>query len=144
MALICLSALIRGRWPERITAIALAIAWVGSAAVEDRRGLHHPTTYHGFQPAIFAIDCLYGLFLGVLVAAVPRRWAILAAGCQLFLVGLHIVAATTHWVSQWDFFSAYYLLSWAGLASLAIGVAIEGRRPAPAPFPFKTAHALKY
>ncbi len=123
MALACLFAIARGGWVERLAAGALMIDWIGCAALQDRRFGHHG------QPAIFAIDVVYCTLLFVLAISVTRTryWLLCACAFQLLIVLTHVMAAADVQIGQWDFFSAYFVWSYALLAALALGAALEGK-----------------
>ncbi len=130
MALACIFGVIRGRWPEQVASVTLAANWVGCAALEDRRYIHHPFHHLDVQPGIATIDVLYAGLLLILVLASRRRWLIYAFGLQALLVAIHAATFLDARVSHFDFFSAYFVVSWGILVALAVGTAIEGRRPA--------------
>ncbi|MHB8285794.1 MAG: hypothetical protein ACYDD1_14100 [Caulobacteraceae bacterium] len=125
MALACICAIVLGRWPERIAAIALAINWVACEALEDRRYTHHPFHHLKVQPAIATIDVLYAAVLTVLLVNTRRRWIVPALGAQLLIVGLHAVTFLDVRISHYDFFTAYFIASWGVVACIAIGAAFE-------------------
>ena len=73
----------RGGWVERVVAVANVLAWVATAALQNRTNWVDP------QWSVFAVDVL---FLGVLVALVvrsDRNWILAAAAFQLLLVITH-------------------------------------------------------
>ena len=123
MAAICLLACIRGRWPERLAAVTLALNWVGCAWLEDRRSWHHP------QMAIFTIDAAYAVLLVAVAMATRRLWILFAAAFQIMIVVTHCALLVDARINQWEFFAAYYVWSYLILAALAAGAVIEGRRP---------------
>ena len=123
MALVCGSALLKGRAPERIAAGALIFNWVGCAAVQDRRLHHHA------QPAIFAIDLAYDALLLWLLVTRERTWLVFAFAYQTLIVLTHLASAADPQIGQWDFFIAYYVWSYAVLAAVAYGALVESRSP---------------
>ena len=126
MAAVCLYALARGRWPERLGASTLALNWVSCEAVDQ----WHPATTT--QPYIFGIDCAYDLLLLVLALRTNRIWTVGALAFQTFIVATHVATIFDPLLDRLGFFSIYYSLSYGVLASLALGTRFEAREPARA------------
>ena len=135
MALVCIFSFWRGRRTERTVAAVLLVAWVASAAVQNRRLVHH-----GAQWAIFAIDLGFMLFLLAMMWRNKEKWLIWAFAYQLVLVLIHIASWLNLAISQWDFFTGYYIFSLLVLGALGVGAAVA-RRPPPAPLPPRTQSA---
>jgi hypothetical protein len=123
MAAVCSYAFWRGRRPERWAAIALAFAWIASEALEDYN------VAHAAQPIVFAIDVAYdGLLFWLLIDA-RREWVLWAFAYQSFVVLTHLAAILDPYADRWTFFTAYLVWSYLELGALALGVALEARRP---------------
>jgi hypothetical protein len=122
MLAVCSYAVWRGRRPERWAAIALALAWVASEALEDFN------LAHTAQPMVFAIDVAYDGLLFWLLLGTRREWVLWAFAYQSFVVLTHLAAILDPYADRWTFFTAYLVWSYLELAALAIGVAVEGRR----------------
>lgn len=83
MVLVCMAALLRGGWEEKLLGAVYLAACMASLAVEKR-----PWT--GPQDAVIAIDALV---LGTAVAVVlgsRKLWPIVAAAFQVLTVGAHL------------------------------------------------------
>jgi hypothetical protein len=76
-------ALWRGRWPERIGAMAMIIAWIASAALHDASQLRGP------QSVIMAIDIMLFLVLLAIALKSDRWWPMWACAFH----GLSVVLA---------------------------------------------------
>ncbi len=124
MAAVCVWALFRGHWPERVTASAYAINWIGSALGEDRRPLHHG------QPVIMALDLAFLAVLLLLTVSCRRTWLLWMAACSLLAALTDVLGALDPDFSQWSFLTAYYIWSLGALLAFAVGMAVEGRKPA--------------
>ena len=125
MPMACGFALWRGRGPERRAAVAIAVAWVGSVAV-DVDG------WHGVQWGIMAIDMVLLAYLAALTVVSRRTWLLFATAFQLLIVATHFAFVFDSAVGNPGFFSAYYLWSWLELACLAWGAAVAPRPGRPA------------
>lgn len=80
---VCLAAILRGGWEEKLLGAAYLAACLASLAVEKR-----PWT--GPQGAVIAIDAIMlALAIGV-VLATEKPWPIVAAGFQVLTVGAHM------------------------------------------------------
>ena len=124
-------ALVRGRWPERTAAIGLALDWSIDIAFQDHR-LHHHT-----QEVGFAADTLLLLVLLGVVLTSRRTWVLWAAAIFLLTVLTHTAMLLDTRFGQWTYISALYVWDYGLIVTLAVGVAIEGRRPPGGPLPFR-------
>jgi len=129
MGLTCAFAVIRGGWPERLAAVVLAVAWIGSEALEDLSVFRNPLVRLHVQPAIAAIDLAYAGLLLFILLRTRRRWVIVAFSAALLIVLIHTVTALDPRITQFDFFSAYYLLSYVVVAALGLGALLETGAP---------------
>ena len=123
MAGVCAWALLGGRWPERITAIAYALDWLGSALGEDRRPNHHG------QPIIMVLDLAFLVLLLVLTASCRRAWLLWMSACSLLVVLTHLAMLMDPSFGQWTYETAYYIWSLGALLAFTLGMATEGRKP---------------
>ena len=123
MVVTCVGALWIGRWPERVTAIAYAANWIGSALWEDRRPRHHG------QPVWLAVDLALLLILLVLTVSCRRTWVLWMAACSLLVVLTHVMGSLEPRFGQWTYITAYYIWSVGALLSFSAGVVFEGRKP---------------
>ncbi len=123
MALVCGFAILRGRWPERVSAVTLALNWVACEAFEDW------SRAAKVQPAIFGIDVAYDLLLLVLALTTQRIWIVCAFAFQSLIVLTHVLSVYDPILDRLEFFQAYYILSYGVLVALAIGTGVEGRSP---------------
>ena len=120
---VCAWALLRGQWPERITAIAYAVDWLGSALGEDRRPHHHG------QPVILALDVAFLVLLLLLTASCRRAWLLWMSACSLLVVLTHLTVLMDVSFGQWTYETAYYIWSLGALVAFTVGMALEGRKP---------------
>ena len=124
MAAVCTAAMAFGRWPERFGAAVIASDWIASAFVQDRRWHHHG------QPITFGLDLvMLGLFAGLAVGC-RRVWVLWGAACVLLLDATHTMVLLDPQIGQWSYITAIYTWELSLLLSLAMGAALEGRRPA--------------
>lgn len=123
-AVVCLTAAIWGRWPERIGALVTALNWVGSAILEDRRWNHHG------QPGIFAVDALMLAAFVVISLRCNRTWILWASACALLLNFTDVCLLLDARIQLWSYISASNVWGAGVLLTLAVGVALEGRKPA--------------
>jgi hypothetical protein len=123
MVLVCGFAMMRGRWPERVSASTLAVNWVGCEAFEDW------SKAATVQPTIFGIDVAYDLLLLALALTTQRIWIVCAFTFQSLIVLIHILSVFDPILDRLEFFQAYYILSYGVLVALAFGTAVEGRSP---------------
>ena len=117
----------RGGWVERVVAVANVLAWVATAALQNRTNWVDP------QWSVFAVDVL---FLGVLLALVVRSdrdWIMPAAAFQLLAVATHAAIVADSGVRARAYLTALTVWSYLVLVSLAVGAYRHGRRRAPRP-----------
>ncbi len=123
MASVCAWALFRGRWPERVAAVAYALNWIGSALGENRSPHHHA------QPVILALDVVLLSVLLLLTMSCRRTWLLWMSACALLAVLTDLMGSLDPHFGPWTVVTADYVWSLGALLALATGVAIEGRRP---------------
>jgi hypothetical protein len=124
MGLVCLAALVFGRWPERIGGATVLANWCLSTLAQDRRWRHHG------QPVMFALDAAMLLVLVALALGCRRTWVLWAAACALLLNITHLAGTLDVRIGQWSYLTALYVWELTLILTLAVGTAMEGRRPA--------------
>jgi hypothetical protein len=118
MAAVCLFTAWTGGRPQRWTALAVAIAWIGSSALQDRRNIDP-------QYAIFVLDiAMVGVF-GWMALAWRRTWLMAVAALQLLTVTTHVATMIDPRIWPLAYQTAYLFWSYALLASVAWG-GVEG------------------
>lgn len=121
MVLVCVAALIRGRWEEKVLGAVYLAACMASLAVEKR-----PWT--GPQGAVIAIDAVV---LGVSVAVVlgsEKLWPVLAAAFQVLTVGAHLAFITAEGrLGAAGYLTVLALWSYGMIACIAWGAGSQGR-----------------
>lgn len=115
MMAVCLFAAWPGARPQRWAAVAVFLAWVGSAALQNREDLINP------QYAIFGLDvAAAGVF--VAMALVWRRaWLMAMAAFQLLTTATHVAVMIDLRIWVYAYLTAYLVWSYALLAALAFG-----------------------
>lgn len=123
MVLVCVGALVRGRWEEQVLGAAYLAACMASLAVEKR-----PWT--GPQGAVIAIDVLV---LGVSVAVVlgsQKLWPVLTAAFQVLTVGAHLAfIAAEGRLGAAGYLTVLALWSYGTIACIAWGAGSQRRSP---------------
>lgn len=122
MALVTSLAMWLGGPVERRVSAVLAGAWLLSILV-DRDG------HAGVQWGIFVIDVVFFVYLLAETVSSRRLWPAAASGFQLFVVMTHVAFILDLRIEHWGFFSAYYVWSYAIVATVLFGAltAPEGR-----------------
>lgn len=115
MVAVCLLAAWPGPRPQRWAAAGVFVAWMGSAALQNRDDLINP------QYAIFALDVVAAaLFVGM--ALVWRRtWLMAMAAFQLLTTATHVAVMIDLRIWVYAYLTAYLVWSYALLAALAWG-----------------------
>ena len=121
MVAVCLLAAWPGPRPQRWAAAGVFVAWMGSAALQNRDDLINP------QSAIFALDVVAAaLFVGM--ALVWRRtWLMAMAAFQLLTTATHVAVMIDLRIWVYAYLSAYLVWSYALLAALAWGGVLAWR-----------------
>jgi hypothetical protein len=127
MASVCLFAAWPGARPQRWAAIAVAVAWVGSSALQDRADTIDP------QYAIFMLDLAAAVFFTALALKFRRGWLMAMAAFQLLTTATHIAVMidTRIWVRA--YLTAYLVWSYALLLALLWGGVLAWRERAKPP-----------
>ena len=126
MVVICVTALVRGGWEERIIGAVYLAACMASLAVEQR-----PWT--GPQGAVIAIDGLVlAAALGVVLGS-EKLWPIVAAGFQVLTVGAHLAfVAAEGRLGAAGYLTVLAVWSWGTVACIAWGAGSGLPLPMPA------------
>lgn len=123
VALVTAIAIRRGGPVEKRVAAVLSGAWLLSILIDQ-------DSRQGVQWGIFAIDVLFFVYLLTETVAHNRLWPAVASGLQLFVVMTHVAFLLDLRIEHWGFFSAYYVWSYAILATVLIGTLTTPRRSA--------------
>jgi hypothetical protein len=123
LVLTCGVAGLRGKKPERIAALVLAVAWIATPLVEARQSWYQP------QYGIFVVDVLTLLALTWIGYFYNRYWPIYAAGYQMIAVLLHIAfLASPHRLYR-AYLYANFATSYLVFGALIGGVIFEASPP---------------
>jgi hypothetical protein len=115
MVAVCLFAAWPGARPQRWAAAGVFVAWIASAALQDRDDLINP------QYAIFALDVV-AVSLFIAMALVWRRgWLMAMAAFQLLTTATHVAVMIDLRIWVYAYLTAYLVWSYALLAALAWG-----------------------
>ena len=114
MAVICGFAAWTGGRPQRVTAAVIAAAWIGSAALEDRRYIHP-------QYAIFVLDVVAAVVFSGLALIWRRSWLMAIAAFQLLTMATHIASMLDTRIWPLAYMTAYLVWSYLLLAAMAWG-----------------------
>lgn len=126
MAAACLYAAWPGARPQRWAALVVFVAWIGSAALQNRDDIIHP------QYAIFALDLVAAGIFTAMALAWRRTWLMAVAGFQLLTTATHIAVMIDLRIWAYAYFTAYLIWSYALLAALVWGGAEAWRERAVA------------
>ena len=122
----CGVAVWRGGWPERSGAVAMALAWLGSAFAQRSLQLWGP------QTGIMIIDGLLLAALLVIALRSDRWWPMWAAGFHGLGVFLHIAVIIDADIWGRAYYVAGAIFSYLTMASLLTGGLSRPKRAAPA------------
>jgi hypothetical protein len=111
---VCVSALWKGEWPERVTAAAFLLGWAATIAATDY-------SYENPQWAVFCID-IVALIIAVWVAlSSGKNWALWVAGFRLLEVVTHGARMLDPTVGAWAYITATGIWGYLTLGALALG-----------------------
>lgn len=126
---VCVYALIAGRTPERVAAVAQGGCTLGIVLFQDRVQWMDP------EHRIMAFDATLLMVLVALTSATRRRWLIGATAAQLLSVTLHFIVFRSRLIGPRAYFTADNALGYVVSFSLAVGVwqvaRDRGRRRTP-------------
>jgi hypothetical protein len=117
---LCVAALLKGGWEERVVAIGLAVNVALTVALRDT---HWPRV----QWAGFALDL--GLFALILAVALrsSKFWPLWAAAFALLNTVTHLAAAADRKIDAWAYLTAIIIWTYALMISLTLGVRNNAR-----------------
>jgi hypothetical protein len=121
MAGVCLFAAWPGIPAQRWAAAAVFLAWMGSAALQDREDLINP------QYAIFALDVVAAAAFTAMALAWRKTWLMAMAAFQLLTTATHVAVMIDLRIWVYAYLSAYLVWSYALLAALAWGGVLAWR-----------------
>ena len=121
MAAVCLYAAWPGVRPQRWAAAAVFVAWIGSAALQDRDDLINP------QYAIFALDVVAAAVFVTMALVWRRTWLMGMAAFQLLTTATHVAVMIDLRIWVYAYLTAYLVWSYALLAALACGGVLAWR-----------------
>ncbi len=125
MVVVCITALVRGGWEEKVMGAIYLAACMASLAVERR-----PWT--GPQGAVIAIDGLVLIAALAVVVASHKLWPIVAAGFQVLTVGAHLAfLAADGRLGAPGYLTVLALWSYGTVACLVWGAGSGLQLPAP-------------
>ena len=111
---VCVAALWKGGWEERVTAIGL-LANVGATVLLRDRSWPH------LQWAAFTADLLLlGLLLAVALQS-GKYWPLAATAFQLLGAVTHVAKLIDRHVAQWAYFTAIVIWTYALFVALGVG-----------------------
>lgn len=117
----------RGRWVERVAAMAMTAAWFVSPLVQDDQQTL------GAQSGVLVVDILLLLVLLYLALTSDRWWTMAAVAFQGVGALVHLAAAIDKQIIPRAYYVAGSLLSYLVMGALLIGAWNAGRRTAPGP-----------
>ena len=121
MAGVCLFAAWPGILAQRWAAAAVFLAWMGSAALQDREDLINP------QYAIFALDVVAAAAFTAMALAWRKTWLMAMAAFQLLTTATHVAVMIDLRIWVYAYLTAYLVWSYALLAALAWGGVLAWR-----------------
>jgi hypothetical protein len=126
-ALICGYALWKGAATERLAAVAVFAAWMGTPL------LQHLADPRRLQFTVFVVDGALTATLLAIALASSRFWPLWGAAFQLLELLTHVAMLVDHKVHPRAYFIGMEIWSYMVLAALAVGVwreaALGGSKP---------------
>lgn len=119
---VCLFAIIRGRRPERLTAVVLIIADILNAL--PLRSLY----WKPIEPTVFFIDLYVAVFFVWLALSSSRWWPLWAAAFYLLAVIMLVINVLDPTIRPYAYYVGEQMWDYLGLMAIFLGVLIEGRR----------------
>lgn len=118
MCLACGFVLWRGGVPERITAVAVLLAWVASAMV-------HTFDWLRPQYGMLGVDLLLLVILVALALLSGRKWLMVAAACHLLTVGAHLAMMLDLRIQALAYLRTMTIWGYAVLLAMVVGTLLE-------------------
>lgn len=114
----CLYALWRGRFPERVTAIALMLAWIATQAVNSRSSVDP-------EYGMLAVDLILMVVLVGLALLSGRRWLMAACACHLLTLGDHVAMIMDMRILTYAYRTVMVIWGYAVILTMVLGVWFE-------------------
>lgn len=114
----CLYALWRGLLPERVTSVALMLAWVGTQVVNSHDALSP-------EYGMLAVDLILLIILVGLALLSGRRWLMAAAACHLLTVGDHVAMMLDMRILSYAYRTVMVIWGYAVILAMVLGTWFE-------------------
>lgn len=132
---IALAAVWRGRWEERVVAMAFAVTLAILSAAPRYHGFAHLYDVAGSRVGVLGVGLAFLAVLLVVALRSRRMWASWAAALQMLIIVSHLAfMARPDVIESWAYISSVVIWTWWEIIALSFGVAdawAEGavRRP---------------
>jgi hypothetical protein len=111
---VCVGALLKGGWEERITALGLLANVAFTVILRDRSWPH-------LQWAGFEADILFFALILAIALRSRKYWPLAAAAFALLDVVTHVAKLIDANVAQWAYFTAIVIWTYALFVALGVG-----------------------
>jgi hypothetical protein len=128
---VCLIALVRGRRPERLSAVVILFASVLTGLVLRSR------PWKPIEPDLIFIDSCVAVFFVALALKSSRWWPLWAAAFHLLAVITLLIDALDTVVRPYAYYVGEQIWDYMGLMALLLGSLVEGRRDLGGDRPFQ-------
>lgn len=121
---IAVAVVLRGRWEERVVAMALAVTLATLSAAPRYHGFAHLYDVEGARAGVFSVGFVFMAVL--LVVALRSRWVwpSWVAAFQLLILVTHLVfVARRGAIEPWAYISSVVIWTWLEIVALSFGVA---------------------
>lgn len=114
----CAYALWRGLLPERVTAVALLLAWVATQMMN---------THNWVEPqyTILAVDTILLVILVGLALLSGRRWLMAASAIHVLTVGDHVATIMDIQIRSYAYLTAIVIWGYAVILAMVLGTWLE-------------------
>jgi hypothetical protein len=110
----------RGGGPERLTAVALVLSWIGATLF--------PFNFLDPPWASIIGDAIVTLMLIYFALFSNRRWAIWASAFHILVMATHLAFARLQGLEQWAYVTSLYVWADLGMLALALGTLTRKHR----------------
>lgn len=114
----CLYGLWRGRLPERITAVALMLAWIATQIVNSKSAISP-------EYGMLAVDLILLIVLVGLALLSGRRWLMVASACHLLTVGDHVAMMLDMRILTYAYRTVMVIWGYAVILAMVLGTYFE-------------------
>jgi hypothetical protein len=114
----CAYALWRGRLPERVTSIALMLAWIATQMVNSKDA-------RSPEYGMLGVDALLLVVLVGLALLTSRRWLMAAAACQLLTIGDHLAMMLDMRILSYAYRTVMVIWGYAVILAMVLGTWLE-------------------